>query len=256
MSFQLNYCAIAIQRLPNMKILTCTAFLFFFVNSIAYSHQRLVLAKIESLSDQYIGQFILTEAYKHLGINLTFKTMPALRALESSRSGEVDGEIQRIPVIEKSAPNLIRVPTSINHVDLSVFFTKQIPFRSLMDFRKYSFVYVRGVMIYETLLEHFNSSYPVSTDDEMWTLINLRRMDFALAGRVSSLHKLKHLGIEGIYALAPPYKTFPLYHYLHEKHRDLVPKINMVLQTMARNGELARLREQAVRHLLSGVHHK
>ena len=101
---------------------------FFIYNSTSYSQQHLVLAKVEGLSDQYIGEFILTEAYKYLGIDLTFTTLPAQRALKLSESGEIDGETQRITVIEKSFPTLIRVPTPISYVDLSVFMTKKNPF--------------------------------------------------------------------------------------------------------------------------------
>ena len=110
-----------------------------------------------------------------------------------------------------------------------------------------------GVKIYESLLKYFEYSFAVNTDDQMWEMIKQKRMEIALAGRVSSLYKLKQLGIEGIYPIDPPYKTFLLYHYLNEKHRELVPKIDKVLQKLEQNGELERLRIQAVEKLLSGV---
>lgn len=218
-----------------------------------YAQSSLVLAKLQDVSDQYIGEFILKRAYGSIGIDLIVEILPAKRALQFSTSGYVDGEIQRINVIERSSPTLIRIPTAVNYVDLSVFFTKQMPFRSMEDLEDYKFVYVRGVKVYESFLKYFKISHAVTTDEQMWRMIKERRMDVALAGRISGMYKLKELGIEGIYPLAPPQKTYHLYHYLHEKHQNLVPKIDAVLKKLSQNGELERLRAQAVENLLSGI---
>lgn len=228
-----------------MAVILCLLY-----SSTVYGQQKLVLAKLKGLSDQYLGEYILNEAYDKLGIDLTFQVLPAKRALMHSRGGFIDGEIQRISIIEESSPTLIRVPTPISYVDLCVFLRKKIPFRSLKEMGDYKFVYVRGVKIYETLLKYFKSSHAVMTDEVMWRLIIMKRMDIAVAGRVSTLYKFKTLGIEGIYPLDPPLQTLPLYHYLHEKHRDLVPKIDNVLQKLTQSGEIKRLRAQAVENLL------
>jgi hypothetical protein len=41
-----------------------------------------------------------------------------------------------------------------------------------------------------------------------------------------------------------------LYHYLHERHKDLVPTIYAVFKAMQERGELEALREKAAQQLL------
>jgi polar amino acid transport system substrate-binding protein len=216
-----------------------------------YGTQTLVFAKLKGVSDQFIGEFILEEAYSRLDIDVRFEVFPAERALLYSQQGEVDGEIQRITVIEESSPTLIRVPTPINYVDLSVFFKEPTNFTTLADFSRYTFAYVRGVKIYESLLSYFPKNISVTVDTQMWQMINQGKADLALAGRINGLFTINKLKLDGIYALDPPYQTFPLYHYLNEKHKNLVTKIDKVLRNMAENGELESLRNEAISQLLS-----
>jgi len=42
-----------------------------------------------------------------------------------------------------------------------------------------------------------------------------------------------------------------IYHFLHEKHRDLIPKVEQVLSEMQSSGELERLRKQIVENYLA-----
>ncbi|WP_420887834.1 hypothetical protein [Bradyrhizobium yuanmingense] len=41
-------------------------------------------------------------------------------------------------------------------------------------------------------------------------------------------------------------------HYLHERHRDLVPEVGKVIAQMQASGKLASLREALVKPVLSG----
>ena len=51
--------------------------------------------------------------------------------------------------------------------------------------------------------------------------------------------------------LSPPLQRVYIYHYLHERHRDLAKKVGAVIQEMDASGELARLREQLVKQVLN-----
>jgi ABC-type amino acid transport substrate-binding protein len=125
--------------------------------------------------------------------------------------------------------------------------------KSLAFFGEYRFVYPRGVASYEPILKYFKNTYAVVTDKQMWKMIQLGRADITTAGRINGLYTLKKLGIEGIYPLDPPLNQWPLYHFLHKKHKKLVPKIDQVLKKWAESGELKRLRAQAIENLLTTV---
>ncbi len=218
--------------------------------------ETLILAKLKGVPDQAIGEFVLKNAYENLGIELKFAVLPAGRALMHTREGVVDGEIQRLPIIEKSSPTLIRVPTSIGPLDACIFFTKQIRYTSLEDLGEYVFVYVIGIKSYDPLLKFFKKSHAVVNQAQSFKMIDLGRADLTATGRIGGLYQLKQLGIKGIYPLDPPMKKYHLYHYLHEGHRDLVPRIDQVLQNLSKTGELERLRTQAVENLFNSIREK
>jgi len=224
-----------------------------FWSPLLYSAQELTLSKLKDLPDQFIGEYILIKAYAHLGIELKFNVLPASRALRYAQEGIVDGEIQRLTAIEASSPTLIRVPTSLGPLDSCIFFTKNTKFTALKDFGDYRFVYVRGIKSFDPLLPYFKESHVVNTQGQVWKMISHGRADLTSAGRIGGLYQLKKLGITGIYPLDPPRERYALYHYLHEKHRSLVPRINEVLQKLSKTGELQKLRAEAIDKLLSSV---
>lgn len=62
--------------------------------------------------------------------------------------------------------------------------------------------------------------------------------------------QVNKLGLDSIRILSPPLERLPLYHYLHEKHKDLVPKVDEIIRDMAESGELDDLREEFIKTLL------
>jgi ABC-type amino acid transport substrate-binding protein len=63
---------------------------------------------------------------------------------------------------------------------------------------------------------------------------------------------LKKLGIENrVRLLTPPLQKNEIYHFLHEKHRDLIPKVEQTLNEMQASGELERLRKQIIARYLA-----
>lgn len=50
--------------------------------------------------------------------------------------------------------------------------------------------------------------------------------------------------------LLSPLEHIPLYHFLHERHRDLVHRVEKALRDMQANGELERVRQQAMDRML------
>ena len=72
------------------------------------------------------------------------------------------------------------------------------------------------------------------------------------SARFSGLAAVKRLGLKDrIRLLTPPLQKNEIYHFLHEKHRDLIPKVEQVLSEMQSSGELERLRKQIVESYLA-----
>lgn len=81
------------------------------------SARELVLATGDSVGfNVQLSKAILTEAYRSLGITITVKYYPWERSLLYSNGGTHDGEVFRLPIIEKDYPNLVRVGVPVSEI--------------------------------------------------------------------------------------------------------------------------------------------
>lgn len=211
---------------------------------------QLSFAKIDGLPDQFLGEYILREVYKALQISVHFQTLPAKRALSMSNDGRVDGETRRLVFIEDAAPNLVRIPTPMDKVEAMMFSRSQAPFINLESLGEKSLAYVDGVAGFKPLLPFFKTRYPLATEKQVWRMLAKGHADITSAGRVHGLFRLRTLGIANIHPMEPPRKVYQTYHYLHEKHRSLVPKVDRLFRAWRASGKLQRLRREAVALLM------
>ena len=59
--------------------------------------------------------------------------------------------------------------------------------------------------------------------------LNKGRVETALTVKINGLYQLKKLNLKSIYNFPLPKIKMFVYHYLHQKHISLVPKIDNVL---------------------------
>ena len=87
---------------------------------------------------------------------------------------------------------------------------------------------------------------PVSTIEQLALMHMSGRIDLFITDKYSGTLILKKMKLnDTIKALTPPLtEKIELYHYIHQKHKDLVPKIEKVLQKMIKSGELDTLRNK------------
>ncbi len=89
--------------------------------------------------------------------------------------------------------------------------------------------------------------------DNMVRMLDAERFDVMVTDLFSGLAAVKKLNLQArIYPLSPPLERIHIYHYLHERHRDLVPEVGKVIAQMEASGELAALREALVKQVLGG----
>ena len=91
---------------------------------------------------------------------------------------------------------------------------------------------------------------PVTTMENLMQSLDAGRFEVAVNDRFSGLLVIRRLGLEGkVQPLEPPLEHIPLYHFLHERHRDLVPKVGQMIRSMQASGELDRVRQ----HVMDGM---
>jgi polar amino acid transport system substrate-binding protein len=229
------------------------ACLSLFAAGPSQAQELIRLARIAGIPDQYVGGEMLRAVYARLNIKLEFEDVPGKRALALSSAGEVDGEIQRIGTLSRDYPTLVQVTPAINYIEPAVFSTKLrfdvVGWSSIKD---YSIGIVRGVGSSEAGTRGMARVTATTSLDNMVRMLDADRFDVMVTDLFSGLVAVRKLNLQDrIVALSPPLERIHIYHYLHERHRDLVPKVGEVIAQMEASGELARLRETLVRQVLS-----
>ena len=217
----------------------------------SHSEEPLRFAQIVDTPDQVIGAEILEVAYKRLGIPIKIVQMPGRRALRESSEGRIDGEIHRILSIGNDYPTLIRVPTPINYIEPTVFSkNERFAVTGCPDLKDYRIGIVRGVRHAEACTRGMKHVQIVGHSNLLMQILDKGRVDIVITARINGLLQLKKLNLDSIYPLSPPLSRRLVYHYLHKKHKALVPKIDRVFKEMQESGELERLREEYFKKLL------
>lgn len=211
------------------------------------------LARIADIPDQYVGGEMLRAVYAKLKIKLEFEDVPGKRALALSSAGEVDGEIQRIGTLSRDYPTLVQVTPAINYIEPAVFATKvRFDVDGWNSIGDYSIGIVRGVGSSEAGTRGMAHVTATASLDTMVRMLDADRFDVMVTDLFSGLVAVKRLNLQArIYPLSPPLERIRIYHYLHERHRDLVPEVGKVIAQMEASGELAALREALVKQVLS-----
>ena len=211
------------------------------------------LARIADIPDQYVGGEMLRAVYAKLDIRLEFEDVPGKRALALSSAGEVDGEIQRIGTLARDYPTLIQVTPAINYIEPAVFTTKlRFDVAGWNSIRDYSIGIVRGVGSSEAGTRDMARVTATTSLENMIKMLDADRFDVMVTDLFSGLVAVRKLNLQArIYPLSPPLERIHIYHYLHERHRDLVPKVGKVIAQMEASGELAALREALVKRVLN-----
>ncbi|AWO92308.2 MULTISPECIES: substrate-binding periplasmic protein [Bradyrhizobium] len=211
------------------------------------------LARIADIPDQYVGGEMLRAVYAKLNIRLEFEDVPGKRALALSSAGEVDGEIQRIGTLSRDYPTLIQVTPAINYIEPTVFTTKlRFDVAGWNSIRDYNIGIVRGVGSSEAGTRDMARVTATTSLENMIQMLDADRFDVMVTDLFSGLVAVRKLNLQArIYPLSPPLERIHIYHYLHERHRDLVPKVGKVIAQMEASGELAALREALVKQVLS-----
>lgn len=237
---------------------TALIILVFSLSTSALSQQNFIFSSAGPLHPKKVIVIrILEEAYHRLGIDFEFRHYPAERSLRIANAGEeVDGELFRgvNAKIEENYLNLIKIPVPLTYGEFVVF-TREVNFEidGWESLRPYHIGIEIGVKGIERGTEGMNVE-KVPETDKLFLMLAEGRFDIAVAPRTVGLMHLTRLSnlygeyenFQHISVLEPPIKKDPLYHYLHAKHTDIVPRLTMVLEDMNSNGDIQTIIDRAM----------
>ncbi len=225
-----------------MRTILVTLLSWLMISIPLYAQKSLVLSKPDDpIAD--VSEKVLSEAYQRIGIQIQMITLPAERALLTSNSGDVDGEVNRIKGIEKIYLNLMMVPVVINMLE-GVVFTKDVSIHVTKwnSLKPYKIGIRRGTKFAERGTKGMDVDF-VTTNMQLLSKLDMGRCDVIVTSRLEGLDQIKQLHLTGIYILEPPLVRLKLYHYLHKKHITLLPDITNVLQKMEEEGRIQAIRQ-------------
>jgi polar amino acid transport system substrate-binding protein len=209
---------------------------------------------IEGTPDIEISRLVLAAAYDRLGINITIQELPGLRALLYANEGSTDGELFRAEGLEAQYPNLIRIKTPINFVDVVVI-TNGIDFKvtNWESIKPYKIGIQSGITFIESNISQIEGFkvYRVKSSSQLLQLLETKRVDAVVAPRISAIVAIADSMLKTITILEPPLQRLPLFHYLHKKHQSLAPILEDVLQNMEDAGETQRIRDEYILSITS-----
>jgi ABC-type amino acid transport substrate-binding protein len=224
---------------------------------ISNAREPLTFTQIVDTPDQAIGAVIVKAAYDKLGIPVNFSILPGKRALAESSEGRADGDVHRIWEVGDEYPTLLRVPTPINYIEPSVFSkTHEFKVSDCAGLKGYWIGIVRGVKHSNLCTQGMKNVFVGDDLIGVMRMLDAGRVDLLITARVNGLLLAKELRLDAVKPLSPPLSRLHVYHYLHERHQDLVPTIDTVFKAMLESGELEALREKAVQRLLHNVNTK
>ncbi len=217
----------------------------------AAAQNRLVLVTPPNTVDTVISEVITREAYNRIGITVKIKKYPGERALRLANAGKVDGEVQRINGIAANYHNLVQVFPAINYIEGAAFSaTKEFEVAGWRSLKPYRLGYIRGIKFAERNTKEMDST-AVGDYPGLFQMLNDKRLEVIISPRLNGLYQMKQLGVRKVRELKPAIMRFDLFHYLHQKHVKLVPKISTVFKTMERAGELAAIRKHVIDVLMA-----
>ena len=183
------------------------------------------------------------EVARRTGVRVQLVTLPAERGLVNANAGIEDGDLNRIAGLERTYPNLIRVPEK--NMDMHfVAFTRQTDLRLDRGWRSlsgHSVGIIKGWKILEQNLPADARLTAVKDAAQLFRLLEYRRVDLVLYAQHMGQQQARELRLTDVRVVGPSLTTQAMFVYLHKKHASLAPRLAVALRQIKADGTYARL---------------
>ncbi len=203
---------------------------FFLIVTPLQAQSTLKFSAVRNFKAGLMMTEILKDAYGRLNIQIEVEEFPGERALKKSNSGEVDGELFRIPNVHKKYTNLIMIPVVIYKFEGRAYSkTVDFPIAGWNSLQPYKVGVQRGILYALRGTEGMNRQV-VNTSQQLYKILEKGRVDLIISDKFSDAEWTRKLNVNGVHSLTPPLIVLNLHHYLHKKHEALVPEVTKAIQ--------------------------
>lgn len=194
---------------------------------------------------------IVRAAYKSLGYDIKIHRLPGARSIVQVNRGELDAELMRIKGMEKSFSYLVPVNTHLLYMQVSAFSRlKNIDIQSWQDLKPFKLAFELGFKLLENNTKGMDI-IKTNGPHHAFRIMVEGKADIVIDLKLDGQAYLKQQGLTNIHMIEPALKTFPVYHYVHVQHKNMVPLLEQALLHMHETGKSARIHERIVNKSLS-----
>lgn len=176
---------------------------------------------------------LMQKAYQQLGYQMKLVIMPLERsAYESNKGLMLDAELSRTAEAAAMLPNMVRVKVPIGHIRITAFSREPtLQIRSWQSLGMWRVDVLRGIYLAKINMQ--GQKYTeVNTIEQAIQRLLSSRADIAVLLGDETEWLLKQQAYQGIYAITPDLAKTHIFHYVHERHAALVPKLEAALRQL------------------------
>jgi len=195
---------------------------------------------VKNAQSQYVIE-LMTLAYKSLGYDLVLKEHSYNTVLKAANQGVFDGQLGRIADISQQYPNLIKVPFVLFDFKLLLIHEKKSCHPC--DISNFSSIsYRSGFPVANNFLnneQYLGVRIPVQNIKTQLSLLAQNKVDAVLLLDFQLSYDLPHF--ESANYQIQEVSLLNTYHFLHEKHQDLIAPLTKELQLLTEKGFVRKL---------------
>jgi len=184
-------------------------------------------------------QAIVIKAYRRIGIDVAIKPFPTARSLVLSNNGITDGELLRVKNISDFYPNLLIVPIPLHKVQIEAYSLHKAPdIKGLQSLKATKIGIIRGAKTLESSTKDMQRVI-AANHLQLFELLKKKRIEVAIASVNSAQSAMAQLQLAQEEVHHSPLKDFPVYHFVHKKHRQLIPALTQALTDILQSSSLS-----------------
>lgn len=187
--------------------------------------------------------------FRRVDLEVDITPVPAERALINVNSGLDDGDIFRAANVEKSYPNLVRVPEAVLNYDFMAYTLRpDIRIRSWADLQPYAVAYPSGWKIYELNVKNVKELTVTPSVHELIPLLEKGRVDVILADRWGTRWDMRQSSSK-LKFLEQPLAHVEMFMFFNKKHAALAPMVAQALKDMKADGSYKKIYDATLKPL-------
>ncbi len=212
--------------------------------SLPAAQKPLIIATSEMDLLTRINKVVVAEAYRRINIPIKVVSYPNLRSIIESNAGRADGEMIRVKLKKGEYPNLLRIPVVLFTLEGGIWARTEskIKINSLNDLENY-YVGIRTGELWATrATEHVKNLISVPTSELLFRLLIKKRVQVIVFTKVLGKGTMATHSLSGLKFLKPTLVYSDIFHYIHKKHKHLLPKLTETFTQMKREGFIDKVK--------------